>query len=303
MHLQSRHFRVGLITLLGGGLFVALLAFILGNGLYARSVAYFIQFEENVKGMVIGSKVNFQGVPIGIVRDIRFANGLTEVELSVDPSRAVVQDVTKARLDRLLVTGQVTVELEGYDPKARTLQPGAVIQPKQDPLHSLTKSLPEVVEEVLQVFGKLEQTVDRVNDLLGDDNRGHVGAILANVETTTARLPGQLDALTAQATKAVAAVDASLQQLAGIGPEARQALVELKGSLQQLSGAATGLAEDTHSLLNGLRPPLLAALQTFRTTLDEVHGLARVLRLAPDSLIYGISRQGGEPAAPSGGDR
>lgn len=306
MQQQARHFRVGLITLLGGGLFVSLLVFILGSGLYAKSVTYYILFQENVKGMVIGSKVNFQGVPVGVVRDIRFADGLTEVEVSVDPTRAVIQEKTLARLDRLLVTGQVTVELEGYEQSSRPLPPGAVIRPKQDPMHSLTMSLPEVVDEVLHVFSKLEGTVDRINDLLGEQNRSHVSGILANLDATTRQLPAQLDALTAQAGQAAAAIEASLGKVSELGPEAKDAIAELRRSLQQLQqlgAAATGLSSDVHSLLAAVRAPVLSSLQTFKTALDEVHGLARMLRLAPDSMLYGIDRRAAEPAAPAGGVR
>lgn len=301
--MHARHFRVGLITLLGGGLFTGLLLFILGSGLYAKSWTYFILFQENVKGMVIGSKVNFQGVPVGLVRDIRFADGLTEVEVSVDPTRAVIQEKTRARLDRLLVTGQVTVELEGWEQGSRPLPPGAVIQPRQDPLHSLTRSLPEVVEEVLHLFGKLEGTVDRLNDVLGDDNRRHLTGILANVETMTAQLPQQLAALQREAQSATAAIERSLQQIDVLGPEAAGTLTELRQSLQQLQrlgDLAQGLGDDLHSLLGSARAPLLSGLQAFKVALGEVQGLARVLRLAPDSLLYGLDRRA-EPAPPGGG--
>ena len=145
----SRRFRLGLFVLGAGSLFVALLAFILQNSLNVERATYFIVFQENVKGMVAGSKVNFQGVPIGVVRDIRFQDGKTVVELRVDPSRATIQDVTTARMDRLLVTGQVTIELEGYGAKGRPLPPGSFVQTKGDPLSSLTGSIPEVVDRAV----------------------------------------------------------------------------------------------------------------------------------------------------------
>lgn len=306
MQQRARHFRVGLITLLGGSMFIGLLAFILGSGIYSKSVTYYILFQENVKGMVIGSKVNFQGVPVGVVHDIRFADGLTEVEVSVDPTRAVIQEKTQARLDRLLVTGQVTVELEGYQQGSRPLPPGAVIRPKTDPLHSLTKSLPEVVDEVLRVFSKLEGTVDRVNDLLGEENRGHLAGLLANLDATTRQLPAQLEALRQQTDRATVAVADGIAKVSALAPQAEDALVELRRSLQQLQqlgAAASGLSGDLQSLLNSARSPLLATLQTIKGALDEVHGLARVLRLAPDSLLYGLERRSAQPAAPIGGER
>ena len=84
----TRRLRLGILALVAGCAFFGLLAFVLQGALGDERVSYFIVFEENVKGMVIGSKVNFQGVPIGMVQDIRFQGGKTLVELSVDPTRA-----------------------------------------------------------------------------------------------------------------------------------------------------------------------------------------------------------------------
>ena len=101
MHPHGRRFRLGLFVLGTGGMFVALLAFILQNSLHSERATYFILFEENVKGMVVGSKVNFQGVPIGVVADMRFQDGKTLVELRVDPSRAstpLARSTTSGRL-------------------------------------------------------------------------------------------------------------------------------------------------------------------------------------------------------------
>ena len=95
---RSRRFRLGLLALLTVTTFVVMLTFVLQGVMREERASYFILFDENVKGMVVGSKVNFQGVPIGMVRDIRFQGGRTKVELSIDPHRAEIQDITKARL-------------------------------------------------------------------------------------------------------------------------------------------------------------------------------------------------------------
>jgi len=91
---NSRRFRLGLYVLGAGALFVSLLLFLAQSSFHGERASYFIMFDENVKGMVAGSKVNFQGVPIGVVADLRFQDGRTLVELRVDPTRAAIQDVT-----------------------------------------------------------------------------------------------------------------------------------------------------------------------------------------------------------------
>ena len=275
---RSRQFRLGLFVLASGVLFVGMLAFILQNSLQGDRASYFILFHENVKGMVIGSRVNFQGVPIGVVHDMRFQDGSTLVELRVDPTRANIQDVTSARMDRLLVTGQVTVELEGHSREGVSLAPGAFIQPKEDPLHALTASLPEVVDRAANVLARIDATLANVDAMLGDKNQRHVAAILANVERATARLADEL------------------------APEASLLMRESTATMRQareLTPEVAAMVREVTSLAAGLRGPAQTALASFRTTLDDVRGLARQLKLAPDSLLFGVQH----PAAPAGGGR
>lgn len=271
----GRRFRIGLFVLGTGGLFVALLTFIASSGWHAERAAYFILFAENVKGMVVGSKVNFQGVPIGVVGDLRFQDGRTLVELRVDPTRACIQDQTTARMDRLLVTGQVTVELEGYGTNGKALPAGSFIQPKEDPMHALTASIPEVVDRAADVLARLDGMLVRAEILLGDDNLAKVTAILDDLAGTAAELR----------TTAV--------------PEATALLREGRAVAAQwgrLPSEVVPLLREASALAQSLRGPTQTALASLRQALDDVRALARQLKLAPDSILFGVQR----PAAPSG---
>jgi ABC-type transporter Mla subunit MlaD len=302
----ARSFRVGLLVIFAGVLFFGLLVFVLGKGFGAERVSYFILFEENVKGMVIGSKANFQGVPIGTVHDIRFRKGLTEVELSVDPTRAVIQDVTRARLDRLLVTGQVTVELEGYSPTGRVLPPDSYIRPITDPLNKLKFSLPDLTEEVVGTMSAARGTLQRLDALLSGDNATHFASLLANADRTMALLPDRiertvdrLDGLLEAAAGASRSVDAAAAAFAGAadGPETKALLADARAALSRLQLAA-GAAQ---SMLAGMRSPFAAAIQSMRAAADEARGFLRLMRLAPESVIYGVNRSAMTPAVPGGG--
>jgi phospholipid/cholesterol/gamma-HCH transport system substrate-binding protein len=278
MDRRGRRFRLGLYVLGTGGLFLGLLGFILRNSLQGERASYYILFRENVKGMVVGSRVNFQGVPIGVVSDMRFQDGQTLVELRVDPTRANIQDLTSARMDRLLVTGQVTVELEGYGPAGRSLPPGAFIRPKEDPLHSLTGSLPEVVASAASVLDRIDRVLQRAESMLNDENQAHVAQMLADCQRLAAVLA---DEVAPAATTMLQDASVSARRLADLSPE------------------ATALLREATALAAGLRGPAQVALANFRGALDEVRALARQLKLAPDSLLFGVR----QPATPIGGDR
>ena len=297
--MHGRRFRLGLFTLGAGALFVALLAFILHNSLDRDRATYFILFRDNVKGMVIGSRVNFQGVPIGVVSDMRFQDGKTLVELRVDPSRASIQDVTRARMDRLLVTGQVTVELEGYGPGGKPLPAGAMIEPKVDPLHSLTASLPEVVDQAAGVMRRLDAVLAGAERLLDDDNRARLSSILAHTDAAAQRLADDLvPAATATLADARLALRSADSTAAAFGETAR-AVEAGVASLVRLEHDARALLQESHGVVAGVRGPALATFAGMRSTLDDLRSLLRQLKLAPDSLLFGVR----QPAAPAGGER
>ena len=292
MENRNRRLRLGLFMLGTGALFVALLVFILQSSLGRARATYWILFDENVKGMVVGSKVNFQGVPIGVVADMRFQDGKTLVELRVDPTRANVQDLTRARMDRLLVTGQVTVELEGYGPDGKRLAPGAFIQPKEDPMHSLTASLPEVVDRAASVLARLDRVLGNAEAMLGATNQAHVEAMLGHAERAARELA---DRTMPAATELLAAARTTAGQATAAAQSAQTGL----DALARLETDLRALLHETTALAAGVRGPAQTALAGLRVTMDELRALARQLKLAPDSLLFGV-----RPAAPAaGGER
>jgi phospholipid/cholesterol/gamma-HCH transport system substrate-binding protein len=280
-------------------MFVMLLVFIMQSSFDRERATYYIMFSENVKGMVIGSKVNFQGVPIGVVKDMRFQDGSTLVELSVNPSRASIQDVTRARMDRLLVTGQVSVELEGYAGSGTALPPDSFIEPKEDPMNSLKASLPEVVAQAAQVLERLDHVLGNADALLSDNNQAMVTAILAHAERAARQLADEtmpeVGALVADARRTIQAAE----NTAHAATNSAEAVTATMAAMARLEADLHGLLRESTAIVTGVRGPALATFSGFRSTLDDLRGLLRQLKLAPDSLLFGVNH----PAAPVGGKR
>lgn len=300
-------FRVGLLVMASATLFVALVAFILGSSVSSDRSIYYVHFEENVKGMVVGSKVNFQGVPIGSVTDIRFEHGLSLVEITIDPAKAELQDVTRARLDRLLVTGQVTIELEGYERNARSLAAGAVIRTQASPITELARTLPETVQEVSQLLEGLQKLIASLDDLMDADNRDRVSRILANLDAATALLPDRLDGVLTNASEAAASLRRTGDALVGVveSDDVRGVLASARRAadrVDEMQDQVSALVRELAGVVTSSRRTWLETLVAARGALDEMHGLARLLRVSPSALVFG--REVREPsAAPAGGNR
>lgn len=310
MKRHSREFRVGALVLATAGLFCVFVVFLLGSSFDSERARYHILFEENVKGMVIGSSVNFQGVPVGKVTDMAFEGGKTHVQVDVDPRKCEIQDVTQARLDRLLVTGQVTVELEGWAPGRPKIAVGTFIEPKDDPIETLKLSMPELIAQVQTTLERTDATLASVQTLLGPETQQRVHAILAQVEDLTTRLPDRIDGTLAEVQGAAQGftrvADATHDILTG---EPVRALLDnanrAASGLIAMEATVEGLAREATAVVQGARHPLLGALLSARESLREIQGLARRLQLAPTSLIFG-AEQGEiavQPAAAPGGGR
>ena len=323
MHDPTRRLRVGILVLCTGGLFVALLAFVAGSSLHREMRHHFIRFDENVKGMLVGSKVNFQGVPIGAVADIRFEQGHTLVEIRIDPKKAVVQDVTRARLDRLLVTGQVTIELEGYRVDAKALADGELIGAEHsDPIEEIKSSLPAMLQRVDLLLDRTTDLVSRAEQFLSPENEARVAGILDALRRALDAVPAELGRSGAELRGTIAAfrpladeARATLQHFGEIADReiapSAQALRTTLGTLERgavaleaTANAFTRVAQETEGILGTNRGVLRSLLVGAGDAMRELRAFARQIRVAPDSLVFGVEDHEIElPATPVGGGR
>ncbi len=316
MRRKTKTFRVGLVVIGTGLMFLGLTAFIVGSSLGNDLVTYEILFEESVKGMVHGSKVNFQGIPVGMVSDIRFERGNTRVQIDIDPEKAVIQDVTRARMDRLLITGQVTVELGGYDAAAKTVPPGALIPAGVSAFDEFAQSLPEVVADADDLLVALTKLTQRLSEVFDESNREALASTLGHLERASRSLAEDLPPVLAETRATVAGLAPAVRRMessfaavgaAAGGEDLRQALRGFRTAMHgvdRVESEVLALVGDLRGLLGSSRSGWFGTLGMVRQALDEVRMLARNLRLAPSSLVFG--RAGNEITVsprPLGGDK
>ncbi|MEM7203842.1 MAG: MlaD family protein [Planctomycetota bacterium] len=322
---------MGLLLVGSAVLFAVLLVGIVGVSFGSDKARYRMLFDESVKGLVVGSRVNFQGVPIGAVSDLRFVDGSTMVEIEVDRERAILQEDTVASLDRAFVTGQVTIELEGYRSDATPLVEGGQILTAPSALTELTRSMPDVIASFEGLLGELRGLAARGRALLDDDNTARLARTLQNFERASEVLPDRLAGALAQIEDAgrtlVPPAESALVELQGFLAEGRGAVAELRETTAALRGVAAG--EDAMAAVAGARRAIVglerlereigaattrvgalaAAVQpraervlgTAQEALLELQALARMLRAAPASLLYGQSAR--EIAVPGAAPR
>jgi len=292
---QSRA-RVAFALSLAAVLLAALAWYLLA----ARGFAlYEIRSREAVSGLLPGAPVEFHGVEVGQVREVRLADPrnvrvLLAVRRDAPVSTATVATITGRGLATRGFTGYVYVSLEDRAGPAAPLAAPAqgghpVIASSAGRTVSLDTSIGELNASVQRATALLEGTLDRdtvaalkhslasleqVTRTLAANNQ-RIESFLANAERASARMQPLLQS-----------GDDVLRSLQGrILPQAQQTLVridELSASTRQRMGA---ILENTEDASTRLAPLLQSGTDTVRALqtqlLPEAHRtLARMEHLS-----------------------
>jgi len=297
-------------TRLKVGVFVTVSFFILAAGIlwlagsrFFRTVAHYqIIFDKSVSGLLPGAAVEYQGVTVGKVEDIRLTRDTpprAAVQIALQPDTPVRQD-TSAFLVGSLVTGIRIIELEGGSPNAPSLQPGGTIPVRSGGFEEFRDRASEIAERLADVLNRIEQ------DLLSPENSAAISAFLRNVAHLSESLRTSLDDVSTPESRAAlkAMVDNLAQAAAGIKKiteainDMRAGLVsDSKATIVQIrqTAAVTAdlakqvlqLTKHVDELLGENRGELKQALSNLAETSRHLKETADSLRSNPSELIWG----------------
>ncbi|HVO01512.1 MAG TPA: MlaD family protein [Candidatus Cybelea sp.] len=261
METRARHIAVGafvLVLALCGGFFAIWVAKFQTQVVY---VPYYSRFSGSVSQIRIDSIVQFGGIPVGRVTDVRIDPDNTELA-RVD---FVVRDGTPIRTDSHTtieiqsIAGGAGLQISRGSTSAQLLAPGSEVKAVSSPLEQLVSQAPNLL-------AKLTQIADNLNKMLSDDNRVALTETLGNLRDLSVSLKShqdQLDTLLDNGNVAVknfADAGASLHALAdqlnksagGMTGDARKAVQ----SFDQMSAAFKTTADQLSQLISENREPL-----------------------------------------------
>jgi phospholipid/cholesterol/gamma-HCH transport system substrate-binding protein len=287
METRSNHILVGGVVL---SLLIGLLIFFVWLAGFNTSSKnrYDIFFKTSVDGLAKGSPVNFSGVPVGQIEEIKLMPESPEfvrVRIAVDRDTPILQGTT-ATIAGVGFTGVSQINLDGAVKGAPPItEPGPygapVIPTKPGALGELLNSAPELLQ-------RLSTLSERLGELLNDRNQKSIGDILANVD----RLTGALADRGPEIAAALAHLKVALAQ-AGDAAEKIGALAEttnavmasdVRPAMANLS-RATAAAEHTMASLDAAITDARPGLKAFSTqTVPQINQLARNLAEMSDSL-------------------
>jgi phospholipid/cholesterol/gamma-HCH transport system substrate-binding protein len=261
---------------------------------------YSVLFERDISGLSLGGPVYYMGVSVGSVSRMELIPG-DPVKVQVD-----IKVLASTPIDQGSFASLVSQGITGVNVINISAEPGQhapIGKPEGDhyPLIPVRQTgLSAMLAQAPDTISKLNALLDQANMLLGPENRDAISRSLAHVESLTAdlatdrealaSLPGDLNQLLADAGKLVNDLNAAVAQLQ---PELSSTLTQVKqvaantesltASLDKLLGENE--AEFEHFVDNGLGqvPDMIYEL---RSSLRELQKLLRTLQEDPSQLIH-----------------
>ena len=188
----SREVKTGILAIGAILLFVFGYSFLKGTNLFQDSRVFFVKYE-NVEGLATSAPVTINGLNVGKVNDIRFAdgNGGLVVKFTVD-NAFVFSKSSKVRIysDGLIGGKSLGIFLE-YDPK-NIAKSGDTLSGAIDGgmLDAVTKALGPLENRLTSTLISVDSMLLSVNDILDKDTRLHLKQAIQNLNGTMSSLNG-----------------------------------------------------------------------------------------------------------------
>jgi phospholipid/cholesterol/gamma-HCH transport system substrate-binding protein len=312
METRAHYAAVGAFVLAMIFLAFAAVLWLARGALNQQFARYDVYFEGPVTGLRNGAEVDYNGVPVGKVTDIRIDPdnvSLIRVRVDLDPSVPIKTDA-RAAVESNILSGVSYILVDGGTQNAPLLQAESnqrypVIRAHRSRLASVTARAPQLLE-------KLNDAADRLNQVLDEKNQKALAATLDNLQTFSrgladrnkdiAELMQNANTAARGANKFIDDVDRSYEGPDGLGQRAASALADfdkLARNLNDTNGQLQATLQDVRPGLRNFSQQTLGNIDSLVTEARQlVTGLNRVtdqLEGDPSRVLFGDRRVGYHP--------
>lgn len=288
METRANYVLIGAFTLVAT---LSLLMFALWAAKYSSEKSwrqYAVIFTEPVTGLSEGSQVQYNGIAVGTVEELRLAPDDPRrvlATLRVQADTPVKAD-TRAKMSMTGITGTPIIQLTGGSPGSPML---ADVDNREIPV---IQTEPSALQNIADTANRLVERLDRV---LSEQNIRHIAGTLQNVDALTRSIADQredLRALIVNARRSSEQLEATLTHTRGAAEKIDRQLADrlpgliakLDHTLDELDSAASGanrIVTENRGAIHSFANDGLAQLGP---TLSELRALVRDLRRISDRL-------------------
>lgn len=256
---------VGAFVVGAGALLIGALLWLAGANVFRPVDRYEVVFDRSVSGLTPGASVEYQGVIIGRVQDIRLTDEIpprVSVAIDVEPGTIIQRDTT-AELLGSIVTGIKWIALTGGTEAAGRLEEGGTIPGDVTSFEELSNQVTAIGQRLLNILENLDEQVFTAENnaklgqfmtdvsLIANDlrvtiepfSKAHAGEKLAASVEHVSEAAQNLDRMMAELRegKVIGEVRAALDAIQATAIETRELVRELRGEIGGTGGALTGL--------------------------------------------------------------
>lgn len=306
METRAHYVAIGAFVLTMVALAFAAVLWLARAELTTQYAHYDIFFTGPVTGLRKGAPVEYNGVPVGRVVDVRIDPADVErirVTAEVDQGTVIKTDA-RATVETNLLSGVSYIEIVGGTRAAPVLAAKAgerypVIASHRSRLASVTARAPELLE-------KLSETADRLNNMLGEKNQKALTQTLDNLrDFSNGLVEGKknIEAFTVHANEAAAGLSTLLGNIdrSYSGPDGLSS--KLTGAIGDFDRVAKNLGDTSKQLqstVQAVKPGLRSFSQETLGQVSSLVGEARQLIAGLNQLTAEIAR---DPSRMLFGDR
>jgi len=287
MEYRSQEIKAGCIVILGLVLFVAFLMLISGLDVFKKTKIYYARFKYT-NGIEVGSLVRYGGFEVGRVRRVGIApdnSSLIEFELEIDSNVPIKKD-SQAFITSIGIMGEYYIEISTGSTASEPLAPGNLLVCKDvTPMMMLTDTVDEL-------SGKLSETIDHLNQLLGSQNQAQIYQILSNlnrlladnqqvISGMMANMDGMMSRLTNMTTRLDTLLNENQDAIARSVQHLEKTLAQSR-ELVQTMGETMKNVDHLIVTQNGNYDQIMENLRRTTRNLDE---FTRTIKERPWSLI------------------
>lgn len=312
METRAHYAAVGAFVLAMIFLAFAAVLWLAGGALSQKFARFDIYFEGPVTGLRNGAEVDYNGVPVGKVTDIRIDPknvSLIRVRVEIDPEVPIKTDA-RAAVETNILSGVSYVLIDAGTQEAPVLkaegdQPYPVIRAHRSRLASVTARAPQLLE-------KLNNVADHLNQLLGDKNQKAISATLDNLQSFSqgladrkkdiAELIQNANTATRGADKLLDDIDRSYDGPDGLGQRATTALADfdkLARNLNDTNGQLQATLQDVRPGLRNFSQQTLGNIDSLvteaRQLVTGLNSISDQIASDPSRVLFGDRRVGYHP--------
>ncbi|HHV36848.1 MAG TPA: MCE family protein [Candidatus Cloacimonetes bacterium] len=252
--------RLGIFLVVGFVLILVFAAAVAGNRLTQKWDEYYIVFDDYpVSGLQVGGTVNYQGIKVGRVKDIRIdPNDVKKIQLTIqiEPGTPIKED-TEAVLALVGITGIKAVEIKGGTNEAVTMKPLSFIK-------AGSTMIDDISDRAASIVDKLELIADNVHELTNQQNRDNIAKILEEtgliLTETRENVSTTMQALTRVANNTAVLTDELSQNI--------ESLTE--NLTENIDDVANVTIDSVKEITESLNKELLTITKSLNTTVDEL---------------------------------